>query len=83
MSQTITFEATSVTGNQTLPIDVDKELPAETVANSIANIMALPDNVPWALRDDESSAYLDDSKTIGEQVRPGARVTVTPKAHLG
>ena len=83
MSQTITFEATNVTGTQTLPIDVDPALPAETVANSIASMMSMPGNVPWALRDDESSAYLDDSKTIGEQVRPGAHVTLTPKAHLG
>jgi hypothetical protein len=43
----------------------------------------LPENVPWALRDEQTSAYLDDARPIGEQLHPGARVTVTPKTHLG
>ena len=45
--------------------------------------MALPDDVAWALRDDDSSTYLDESRPIGSQIGPGARVTITPQTHLG
>jgi len=53
------------------------------VASSLAAWMKLPDNVPWGLRDDSSSRFLDDELPVGDQIRPGARVTVTPKTHLG
>ena len=37
----------------------------------------------WALRDDDSSAYLDESRPIGSQIGPSSRVTITPQTHLG
>jgi len=49
----------------------------------IVSLMSLPADVPWALRDDGSSAYLDSERPIGDQIEPGARVTITPKTHLG
>jgi len=79
----LSFEATDVTGMKTLPIDVQSALPADAVAQSIANLMALPGDVPWALRENLSSAYLDGGTAIGDQIAPGAKVTVTPKTHLG
>ena len=78
------FFASDVTGTHTLsPSDVDESSPAGTVAAALASQMQLPENVPWALRDDSSSVYLDDAVPIGEQLEPGAQVTITPKAHLG
>ncbi len=79
----ISLEASDVTGMRTLPVEVQRELSADAVARSIANLMALPQNVPWALRENSSSAYLDGGTAIGDQVAPGAKVTVTPKTHLG
>ena len=79
----MTIHATNVTGAQTIPVEVPRDLPAEAVAESLAELMALPSNVPWALRDETSSAYLTDRQPIGEQLEPGARVNVTPKTHLG
>jgi hypothetical protein len=81
---TFSFEASDVTGTQTVVAsDVQRILPAGAVARSLAAWMKLPDNVPWALRDESTSAFLDEERPIGEQIQPGAKVTVTPKTHLG
>ena len=78
------FEATDVTGSQTVTADdVRRSIPAGVVARALADRMALPADVAWALRDDSSSAYLDEDRPIGDQIEPGARVTITPKTHLG
>jgi hypothetical protein len=75
--------ASNVTGTHEVPVDVGPGLSAGDVANSIVSLMSLPADVPWALRDDGSSAYLDSERPIGDQIEPGARVTITPKTHLG
>ena len=77
------FEATDVTGTQRIPLTVIPSLLAETVAQSVASLMSLPENVTYALRDNSNTAYLDDRRPIGEQIAPGASVTLTPKTHLG
>lgn len=77
------LNAANVTGTRRLPVEVDAKLSAGAVAESIREAMALPRDVAWALRDDESSAYLDDQLPIGEQVGSGAQVVLYPKAHLG
>ena len=79
----LSFRASNVTDTRELPVDIGRELPAGDVADVIAERMSLPDDVSWVLRDDQSSAFLDESRPIGEQLAPGARVTVTPKTHLG
>jgi hypothetical protein len=80
----LSFEAGDVTGTHSVVAnDVQKTLPAGTVARALAARMSLPQNVPWALRNESTSAFLEDDKPIGEQLEPGARVTVTPKTHLG
>ena len=82
--ETFTLEAVDITGTQRVVAeDIQRSLPAESVARALAARMALPQNVPWALRDDTTSAYLDDRSPIGEQLAPGAQVTVVPKTHLG
>jgi hypothetical protein len=79
----LNFTATNITGTQSVPIEVDRGLSVRAVTDSIVDRMALPDDVGWALRDDDSSAYLDDSESIGKQIEPGTRVTLTPRTHLG
>ncbi len=78
------FEASDVTGTHSVSArGVQRALRTREVADSLARTMALPKSVPWALRDESTSAFLDDEKPIGEQLRPGAKVTLTPKTHLG
>ena len=50
--------------------------------DSIRHRMSLPDDVSWSLRNDGSSAYLDEDLPIGDQVEPGDHLTITPKTHL-
>ena len=81
---TIEFEASDVTGTHTVKVsDVQRSLPAGTLAKAIAARMALPDNVPWVLRDDTTSAFLEEDKPIGDQIGPDAKITITPLTHLG
>jgi hypothetical protein len=79
---TLRFRATNVVATRTLPVEVQADLPARAVAKSLASLMGLPDNVPWALRAD-STAYLAEDSSIGSQVETDALLTVTPRTHLG
>lgn len=80
----LSFSATDVTGMHELDFDgVDGHRPARDVAMSVAGVMELPTNVPWALRDDRSARMLEDDRSLGSQIRPGSRLVVIPKAHLG
>jgi hypothetical protein len=78
----LSFVANTVTGTQSLPMNIDRGLSARSVAESIAERLALPDDTSWVLRNDDST-YLDDSRSIGEQIAPGSNVTIAPRAHLG
>jgi hypothetical protein len=83
-STTLSFQAFDVTGSFSADLtDIQAALPVSTVAATVATMMHLPENVPYALRDDFSSQYLDDSMPIGDAIEPGARLTITPKTHLG
>ena len=78
------FLASDVTGTHHLEVsDIQGTLPAGAVARTLASRMALPADVPWALRDETTSAFLEDDLAIGDQVGTDARITITPKAHLG
>ncbi len=81
-SAVIDLEAVDATGTQQATFGVDYNLPAGSAAASIATRMSLPQDVPWALHNSRG-AFLDDDLPIGEQITPGERLTVTPKAHLG
>ena len=81
--ESLLLHAVTVTGSQEIPVEVGPELSVRSVTDAIAHRMALPSGVSWTLRDDRSSAYLDDEGAIGDQIAPGARVTITPKTHLG
>ena len=78
----IRFYAQGVTGPERVEVSVQRSTPAEAVAASLAEMLGMPADVPWAIRNDQSSSYLDDGP-IGSQLEPGAQVTVTPRTHLG
>ncbi len=80
---TITFDAENVTGTACVSATFQTDLLAGAAAKALASEMALPANTPWALRNEGTSEFLDDAKPIGEQVRTGDKVIVTPKSHLG
>jgi hypothetical protein len=79
----LSFRATNVTGTRELPVEFGRELSAGDVTDVLVDRMSLPEDVSWVLRDDQSSAFLDESRPIGDQLEPGAHVTVTPMTHLG
>ena len=80
----LSFEVTNITGTRSLIAnDVDPSLPTEAVAKSLSAELSLPQNLCWALRNDDSAEFLDGAKEIGSQIETGAHVTLTPRAHLG
>ena len=79
----LNFEVRNITGTQKIPVESPAQLSVRIVTESISHEMALPEGVPWSLRDDSSSAYLDEDAAIGDQIQPGTRVTVVPRTHLG
>ena len=80
----LSFSATDVTGMHTLDFDgVDGHRLTSDVAMSVAELMELPTNVPYALRDDTSARRLAEDTALGSQINPGAKLVVIPKAHLG
>ena len=83
-AKTLSFRATDVTGTLSVEAtDVESTLPAGAVARSIASKMALPDDVPWSLRSDRSSTYLDDDVALGDQIESDTEITIFPRTHLG
>jgi hypothetical protein len=82
-TETFSFTVSDVTANRESDVQFDRRTPVKAVTQAIATRLGLPTNTPWALRSDRSSAYLDDAKPLGDQIAPGERVTVTPRAHLG
>ena len=80
----VSFSVHDVTDTISLEKEnIQGSLPVSAVASSLASEMQLPENVPWGLRDDQTSEFLDDSKPISEQIESGTSLTVTPKTHLG
>lgn len=76
------LRATDVTGSLEIEADLQPDVPAGAVAQTLAQRMELPGDVPWALRNSRG-AFLDDERQIGEQIEADAKVTLTPKTHLG
>ena len=60
-----------------------RDLPVGQVARTVAGLMALPTDVDWQLRRDDRAAFLREQDPIGEQLEPDARVTLSPRTHLG
>ncbi len=78
------LQATDVTGTQRVEaFGVARSTPAGVVASALASQMQLPEDVPWVLRDDATSAYLEETLPIGDQIESDTTVTITPKTPLG
>ena len=69
--------------NPTIADGLPPGAPAGEIALALAEQLNLPSEVPWTLRADRTAAYLDSDRPIGDQVATDARVTLTPKTHLG
>ena len=78
----LTFRASNITGTRELPIEVRGNVRVGDVTSSIADLMALPDDVAWSLRADRGQ-FLDEDATIGDQLEPDGHVVITPRTHLG
>lgn len=83
-SHTLRIRATDVTGSLELDAELPAAVPAGAAAQTLAQRLELPADVPWALRDDRG-AFLDEERQLGDQLdaEAVARVTLTPKTHLG
>jgi len=83
-TEAMTLEVETVTGTRSfVASDIDPMLPAGVLAKTLSAELALPQNVPWMLRDSASASFLENERAIGEQVESGAKVTLTPRTHLG
>lgn len=82
--ETMNFRASDITSTVTIEArDIQSGAPASAVAKSLATSMRLPENVPYGLRNDFTSEFLDDFRPIGDQIEQDTSVTVVPKTHLG
>ena len=80
----LSFSVSDVTGLHVLDLEnVDGHRTVGDVATSIASLMDLPANIPYALRDDTRAKMLVDDSPLGNQVDLGAKLVLTPKVHLG
>ena len=81
----ISFTARDITGVHEITVDdMPADAPAGDVARSLANRLNLPTNVPWSLRSDTSAEYLKDDVDLASQLpETGAKLTISPRTHLG
>ena len=80
----IVLEAVDVTGtNMVTARRVNPSTPVQALTGALASRMQLPE-VPWMLRSDRTGSFLDEDRSIGDQIEEsGPRVVLTPKTHLG
>jgi hypothetical protein len=82
-SNVLNFRASNVTGTRLLDLEVDGDVSVQRVARDLVELMQLPRDVSWVLREDRSASFLSEDQPIGSQLTPGAAVTVAPRTHLG
>jgi hypothetical protein len=82
-TDTLTVEVQTVTRSRRCTATLHRDVHADAAAATLAARLQLPANTPYALRSSRTAGFLDDAKTLGEQVTPGERLTLTPKSHLG
>jgi hypothetical protein len=77
------LEVSDVTGTTTHKTDrFQPSTPAGAAAQALAVEMALPQDVAWALRDD-NGALLQEDIQLGDQVKHGSKLGLMPRVHLG
>lgn len=78
------FLASDVTGTRELEFDgVNGHRLVRDVAMSVASAMDLDLSLPYGLRDDVRARMLSDEHSLGGQIRPGTKLVVIPRSHLG
>lgn len=85
VSDPLSFVADEVTGMRSLDVDgIDGHRTACDVADSLASMLELPTNTPYALRDNKTARMMAGDVSLGSQIeQTGTRLTVIPKSHLG
>ncbi len=79
----IRIRANNVTGTREIEISVDPNLRTDDVTGVLIDELMLPDTTTYVMRDEDSSRYLVGDNAIGDEITTDARVTVTPRTHLG
>ena len=81
----LSFSVEEVTGMRSVHVEnVDGHRDAADVARSMASMLDLPTNTPYALRDEERARMIADDQPLGAQIpEAGARLVCIPKSHLG
>lgn len=80
----VNFSASDVTGMRSLDIGgVDGHRSASDVAATVAELMELPGNSVYALRDNTNARMLVDDRPLGSQIDKDSSLVLVPKAHLG
>ncbi len=80
----LVFWARDVTGSQRLEFSgVDGHRLAGDVAESVAQEMELPEDVPYSLRDNTNARMLVDDVALGSQIQSDSDLDVIPRSHLG
>jgi hypothetical protein len=79
------FSVSEVTGMRVLDVEgVNGHRTAGDVAASLASMLELPDNTPYAIRDDATARMLADDEPLGSQVpATGSRLVLIPRSQLG
>lgn len=82
---TVSFTARDITGLHEITVtDMPATAPVGDVARSLANRLNLPTDVAWSLRNDRSGDYLKDDADLASQIpEENAKLTITPRTHLG
>ena len=83
LDENVHFSVRDVTGTMTVEVGMRRDLPAGAVMSNVTRGLSLSSTTAYALRDEESSVYLDDTLPIGDQISARAILTATPKTHLG
>ncbi len=81
----LAFSVSEVTGMRVLDVEgIDGHRTAGEVAASLASLLEMPSNTPYAIRDDDSARMLADDQPLGTQVpATGSRLVLIPRSQLG
>ena len=81
----LAFSVSEVTGMRVLDVEgIDGHRTAGEVAASLASLMEMPSNTPYAIRDDATARMLADDQPLGTQVpATGSRLVLIPRSQLG
>jgi len=78
------LSVSDVTGYRTVDLEgIDGHRSVADVALSVAEVLSLPGDIPYGLRDSLSARMLVDDESIGSQIGQNSELAAIPKSHLG